>query len=202
MNFITHFHWIDIFCLIAFLRISYIASARGLINELIKCTGVLLAVFFSLQYYPAVMGDIFQEGPFSSLSKYVYFISFVVIFSLTLVIFYFIRKIAGVLFSAETYPLWQRWMGLFMGIIRAGLLISVGFFLVYLWPVSNAQMFTRTFSGSFFKKYFKNLAPSFYLKVFPLYKKMNNSEDINEEVKKYYEIEGYLLHGNKTRDRG
>ena len=174
--------WIDIFSLVVFIRVVYIALRRGILNEFVKFTGVFVASFFSLQYYSSFLGSVFGKAPFFFSRVWLNTISFFIIFLISTFVSFLIRRAVTLIFRREKYFLWERITAVVLGILRALLLVSVFVFFFYSVPFLKTGVIKST---SF--KITKGIAPAVYIKMYRVYRKINPPADINKEVEDYYE---------------
>jgi uncharacterized membrane protein required for colicin V production len=164
------------------LRIIYIAASRGIINEAVKLIGLLAASFFSLHYYSLFLAGVFTQKPFSFNRIHVDYISFLIIFIVTVSIFMLIRKILAVFTKKDDYPRWEKWSSLFLGMFRGSLMVSLLVFFISISPLP-AESIQESFSSRIFRK----IAPLIYIKTINCYKKVNPQAEVNKEVASYYE---------------
>ena len=182
MELFGKFHGIDVLCLALFVRILYIATQRGLLTETIKLSGVLFATFLSLHNYTAFLSAIFTREPFSFDREPLDVVSFFIIFSVSLLAFFFIRRSLVTIFSREIFSWKQKIASCILGFLRAALLISIFVFIGYQYSPLYQQV-----EDSFAFKMFARFAPATYRGVFFVYEKINPLAAINNEVVRYQE---------------
>jgi len=191
MELIDKFHIIDIFFLIIFLRIVFIAFSRGLLNEFIKLIGLSFASFFSFQYYSLFLGEVFGKEPFSFNQEHLNLISFLIIFFVVVFIFFLLRRAVVPFLKQKKYSLWEKGLASLLGCCRALFSVSIIIFILWLSPFSFKGVFK-----SFSYKKFKSIAPLSYLGSFKFYKTINPQSQLNKEVVTYYEAKEYLPRGD------
>ena len=174
--------WIDIFSLVVFIRVVYIALRSGILNEFVKLTGVFTASFFSLQYYSSFLGSVFGKAPFFFSKVWLNTISFCIIFLIFTFVFSLIRRVTALIFRREKYSLWERIAAVVLGALRALFLVSVFVFFFYPIPFLKTGVIKST---SF--RIAKGIAPAVYINTYRVYEKINPLADINKEVEDYYE---------------
>lgn len=187
---------IDVIAIILCVRIIYIAVSRGILKELFKIVGLMGGLLFAFQWYPFLTDRLQQKLLFVPVegNKILAFISFLVIFFGSSVIFSLVSMIVTSLFKKEEISVKEKRVAFFMGLVRFAFLYSVLLFAFYLSPV-NAGYFQNSFSC----RVLKNLAPALYVESVKVYNHFNHLNP-NEEVKKYYEIKGSLSKGDKVRN--
>ena len=183
--------FIDLIFLILCLRIIYISVSRGIVQESFKLIGLLVASFFAFHYY-SLLGDAIQNKISFLNREYLYFTSFLLILLGVRTVFNLLRLIVTLLFKIGHASPTERWLGLFLGGVRAVFLSSIIIFLLVLSPL-NPKYFSNSLSYAFFK----NIAPKIYLLSYNLYSKFNSSSVSNEEVERYYKTLGTTSEQNK-----
>ncbi len=169
---------IDIFFLIFFLRITYIAISRGFLREFCKILGLLSAAFFAFHFYFDLAEIIRIKINFIN-PAYLYSISFFLIFIVIKIIFSLINLIIN-LFLPKGEISGKKRIGLLgMGIFRSLFLFSTIFFFLSI-SSFNPSYFENSLSYNLSKK----ISPGFYLITAKIVKKFNNNFTINEEVDK------------------
>jgi len=175
--------FIDLFFLILCLRIIYVSVSKGVLQENFKVVGIFISSFFAFQYFSLLTNNINSKISFLN-PKYLYFISFLLIFLGIGIVFNLLWLIISLLFKQEQKEIGQpqKWLGFFLGSFRAFFLSSIIIFLLYLSPL-NSQYFNDTISY----RVFKNIAPKIYQLFFKFYSKFNTEARLNKEVEEYYE---------------
>lgn len=172
---------IDIFFLILFLRITYIAISRGLLREICKIVGLICAAFFAFHFYFDLAKIIRAKINFIN-PAYLYSVSFFLIFIVIKTIFSLLNLIIG-LFLPKGEISGRKRVGLLgMGIFRSLFLFGAIFYFLNLTSF-NPNYFKNSLSYNLSK----NISPGFYLVAGKIARKFNNNFKINEKVKKYLE---------------
>jgi len=181
---------IDIFFLILCLRIIYIAVSRGIVSEGFKLIGTLLGGLCAFRWYK-FLDTYTGRVPFLN-RQYLDFISFLAIFLSIHAIISLIRFIITSLFKRKEIPVKERWISLFVGMVRAVFLSSVFVFMMHL-SSPNPQYLTQSKST----RIFKNIAPKIYLVVARTMSGASGEESLtNKEVREYYETATFLSGDN------
>lgn len=128
---LSKFNWIDLVVLVLFLRMCFVGSKTGLIVELFKISGLILAVYISLHYFS-------QAGSFlndlvpplgAEVSDLICFIILAVLSYVTVAI---IREAFMRMVKTEATHVVDRWGGLVLGFCRSFMFISMIFIIFYL----------------------------------------------------------------------
>lgn len=177
---------IDIFFLILCLRIGYIAVSRGIVCEGFKFISVLIAGLSSLHWYKFL--NVYTERiPFLN-KQYLDFISFLAIFFSIHTIISLVRSIVTSLFKRKEIPVKERWVSLFLGIVRAVFLSSLILFMAHLSSRGSPHL-----AQSRALPIFKNIAPKVYLVVAGALSGVGDEKStLNKEVRAYYETATFL----------
>lgn len=149
MEIIKNFQWIDIVAAIVFIRVVYISTHHGLLNESIKLVGVVFAVFFAVEYYPVFFGT----GLGGIKKGILDFSSFLIIFLSVVGAFGLIRRFLSSIFKIEELPRWQVLTSVGFSVIRASIIVGAFIFFLNLTPLKKAS-----FSRSFFYDNFNGSA--------------------------------------------
>jgi len=174
------FNWLDLVSLLIIIRVIYIAVSKGFVVEFFKIIATLAGIFFSFQFYTDLGNFFLNHLPF--LGKDVAFLlGFVLIFSVIWLLIRYLRTILTFLFKVEPHTIIERWFSLFLGILRASLLISLMLFGIYL---LNTEYLNRSSETSLSFHLLRKFAPKTYLfignslsKVFP--KIETNSQNLD-----------------------
>ncbi len=189
MDFFRYFKLIDLVSFVLIFKALYAAVKYGLISEIIQGCAVVIATFFTFQYYP-----FFLKRFESALRQdYVHFLSFWVLLTAILIVFFVIRKLVVFLVHQPDNPgPAQRWAAVSIAIVRSMLLISV---LVFGYSIAPVQ--SKLFSGSLSERVFKNHAPLMYMMLYKGYGKIRPDAVENKEVVDYYEIKDTVRRDSK-----
>ncbi len=192
MKIIKSFLFIDLLSIFLILRIIYIALREGLISEGIKVIGSWCALFFSLQYYPLLLGGFKSEV---LKREYLNFFSFFLIFFGVLALFSLLRKMITTFVKRKNKTLIENAISFLLGGVRAGiLLIAFVFSFSLLSPKKNI------FRGSLSLRVFYRFVPKIYLYSFRVYKKLYPQAKLNKEVRRSYEVKGDLSRSSEERN--
>lgn len=173
--------FVDLFFLILFLRVVYIAISRGILCEIFKAVGLFIATIFAFHYYFS-FGNYVNKKILLVSKEYLYPLCFFLILISIGGIFSILRLIITLLVVKKkdvSFP--ERWLSAFVGWGRAIFLSSVVIFLLHQGPFERG-FFQKTISY----RMFKNITPKVYLAFFRFYKKVNPKAVLNKEVEKYY----------------
>jgi len=157
---IKQFKWFDLFILILLFRICYVALKTGFPTEVFKLLGTIFATLLSLHYY-TIISD-FLNARFSITAVPLEFMDFIIFailaemgyFTFSMLRFAFLRVV-----KVEAISLLNRWGGLAVGLMRAGLLIGL---LTYGATISSVKYLKSSVENSYFGKYTFEISPSLY----------------------------------------
>jgi uncharacterized membrane protein required for colicin V production len=141
--------WLDIFVIILFFRVCYVAIQTGVLVEVFKLFGTVLAVFFSLHYFRTLAE--FISTRFLGANGNIAWFDFVSSIALALLgygIFFAIRLIFCRVITMQTVPALQRWGGFIIGMVRGLLTVGLIVFIMALSPVDYMHKSVKSsFSG-------------------------------------------------------
>lgn len=181
LDVIRQLNWVDIFLVILFLRICYIAMNRGIVVELFKLLGAILSIYLALHYYTG--GADFLNARFSLKFLPLEFLDFFVFISLAFfgyLITLILRSAFFSLVKVETVSLLNRWGGFVLGIIR-GILLT-GLF-TYILAISTVIYFRDSVKDSYLGKTTLEIAPSVYCGLWNgLFSKFMLQEKLNQQI--------------------
>jgi len=169
------------------------------VNEFFKLLGVIFSLFFGFQFYSFLSNLILKHSSFNK--QLVQTLVFLAVFGFVNLIFKWVKTITIVLFKIEPHYILERWIAMFLGILRTFILVSVYFFAIYL---TGSDYFNRSMEQCFSYKYTKNISVEFYKFTFnAFYKKVSDEKKLalNKEVLDYYENKTNLPRDSKDRDR-
>lgn len=159
MDIIKQFNWIDIVVVILLMRMGYIALKNGLPSELFKFLGTVSSIYLSLHYYSS-WSAILKERTLKNMPlEFLNFFSFLVLVFLGYLIFVILRKLVLKLITVEPVEKLNQWGGFVLGIIRAGLMISL---LIFILVISNINYLKNSVEDSYLGKRIFNIAPTTY----------------------------------------
>ena len=174
-------NWLDVFVLIIFFRISYIAIINGLAVELFKLLGTLLAVYLSLHYYTPLADFIGNRLNLKSTPKEL--LSLLIFITLVIsgyLVFVILRKIFSRFIMLEPLPNLNKWGGFFFGIARFILCISL---IMYLFVISPSGYLRHSFNNSFSGRHLLKAAPGAYSSLWKgIISKFMTREKFNQDV--------------------
>ncbi|MCM8786824.1 MAG: CvpA family protein [Candidatus Omnitrophica bacterium] len=185
---------IDIIFLIIFFRIVYISILKGIAVEILKFIALIVALFFSFHYYsylPKLPQKFISFVPKERCA----FLIFIIIFLGILVIFSFLIKILSLLFDKKKeLSNLEKWIALFVGIIRFSFLVSILIFVASIFPISMVK--EKILANSISVGLFSKIAPFGYFSIVKLSKMINPNIEINMNIQKYYEVKRNLSKNN------
>jgi uncharacterized membrane protein required for colicin V production len=133
INFIKQINWVDIFIVILCARICYIAVKGGFPLEFFKFLGVVAALYLSLHYYVALSEVVFG---YISIAKeqisFVYLLIFIILALIGYLAFALLRNLFERFLKVEAVSTFNKWGGLFLGLIRSVLFSSLILFIFIL----------------------------------------------------------------------
>jgi len=160
---IRQFNWVDIFVIILLFRICYIAIKNGLVSELFKLSGTILAVYLSLHYYTFLSDIVRQRFITQKLSlEFLDFLCFVFLAVLGYLALVILRQVFSYFIKMEALPLLNKWGGLILGISRGFLLSSLVIFVLF---ISSITYLKNSVIDSYFGRRLFKIAPTTYGKV-------------------------------------
>jgi len=181
LDIINQLNWIDIIIVFLLLRVVYIATSKGVINELFKLMGVIFALFIALQYFTALSDAARSKTSFKNMPlQFVDFLFFLVLVPVSYLLFVVIREAFQRLVKTEIAPMFDKWAGFCLGVIR-GLLISslIAFALV----ISSIGYMKDSVRSSYLGRRMFYLSTSTYTTVYEgIISKFSNQEKINKTI--------------------
>ena len=182
MTFTSKFNWIDILAFIVLVRILYIAVSKGFVVEFFKCIATFLSLSFSFHYFTYVTDLLVRFLPFLN-ENTGYALSLIALYGLVWTLIKYVRTAIILLFKIEPHAVIERWVGLFLGLARGAVFLSVLFFTLYLFHgryVNNSLMHSFSFSAV------KQIAPASYRTMCGFYATFLPGLKPNEAVDKVY----------------
>lgn len=171
-------------CIIA--RIIYIGLAQGMIVELFKVIGMVVATFISLHYY--VKFAVFIQDAFPLAKSVREFLSFVFLWFLIVSVFAIVRSGWVIGFKADKISVLSRVIGGFLAIVRAALVCGMVFIFIFL---SGNRVYEKSARQSLAAFYLLNVSTGLYdsicdglLTVFPAEKKNTQVFELVNKGKK------------------
>ena len=187
LDIIKQFNWLDIIVVIILFRICYIAVKSGLLVELFKILGTLLAIYLSLHYY-TMLSDFFRNRiAVKSLPlEFLDFLSFTVLAILGYLIFVSLRDLFYHFIKMEAVPQLSKWGGLILGMGRG---ILLGGLIIFMLMISSVSYLKNSVKDSYSGKRLFKVAPATYSALWDnLMSKFATKEKFNStilEVQKY-----------------
>lgn len=183
LTILRQFNWVDIFCVILLVRISYVALKNGLPAEIFRLLGALLAVYLSLHYYINFSDYIVgQTSARNSLAQFLPFLSFVTLAILGNSIFLLLGRIFSRLIHMEAVSNLNRWGSLILGIFRSLLLISLIMFMFVVAPLAYTR---ESVKNSYSGRHLLKVAPVTYSWLWnSIMSKFRTKEKFNDAVLK------------------
>jgi len=175
-------NWIDIFSVIVLLRICYIAVKLGVISEIFKALGTVLAVYLSLHFYERLAGQLGTYPGIGNLPQSFLIVSSCIFLALA---GYALFRIMHFLFTkfvkAEPAALFNRWGGLLLGLLRGCLLAGFIFFIM---AASGGGYLRTSIKKSYAGERLFRIAPTTYTALWQgVVSHFSPREKSNERVK-------------------
>lgn len=125
-NILSQLKWFDIFLIILFLRICYIAMNTGISVEAFKLCGTICSVYLSFHYYNQLADFISKRLALESFPlDFLNLLTFVLLATFGYLIFFGLRLAFMRLVKMETISFLNHWGGLILGVFRGILLLSI-----------------------------------------------------------------------------
>ena len=182
LDLIKKLNWVDVFVIIALVRIGYVAFKTGFTIELFKLLGTLLAIYLSMHYFTIVSDTLIRRGATTENVplQFTDFISFLVLVIAGYLIFVFLRSIFYRFIKMEAALNLQKWGGFVLGIFRA--LLCVGL-IMFMLVVSSFDYFKDSVKESYIGKSFFKIAPATYSWIWNnVSSKFMNNEKFNNTI--------------------
>lgn len=152
--------WFDFFIIILLIRTCYIAIKCGIIIEIFKTLGTILAIFLSLHFYTFVSESLNSRFSISIIPlEFLDFLVFVLLAICGYFAFLILRMTFLRLVKTEAISLFNKWGGLTLGILRGILLIGL---VTYALVISSVVYLKTSVNNSYFGKTAISIAPSVY----------------------------------------
>ncbi|MFA5410606.1 MAG: CvpA family protein [Candidatus Omnitrophota bacterium] len=160
MGVIRQINWVDVFAIILFGRVCYIAVEKGFLSEIFKFFGTILTIYLSLHYYTA-LGDLLSGRlgiKFIPL-EFLDFLCFIFLSLVGYLFFIVVRQLFSRLFQIKAVPYLSRWGGLALGIARGILMVGLGVFML---AISSVTYLRESAVNSYLGKRAIHIAPAVY----------------------------------------
>ncbi len=179
MDIAGKFGIVDIFFLVIWLRIVYIATSRGLLRELCKAAGLFCAVFFTFHFYPHLSEVAINRFSFINLN-YLYPAAFLLIFAGVGLVFWVVNLLISLFLGQGEISAKKKLFLLGLGSVRAIVLVSFIFFffnLISFRPgyVKNSLVYNLS----------RKVSPVLYLSSVEAVKYFNRDFRLNRQVEDY-----------------
>ncbi len=156
MHFIKSLNWVDILMLALALRLVYIGLQTGIVTEIFKIFGLVLALFFSFQYFALVASVIkmvkIPEG-------IIFTVAFLVIWCFMELACMLIRQGLFMIFTIQAQSAVDKWGGAIIAVFRffvTGSMVLFAFFL------TGEKYLQTKASEAASSKYIVKVAPTIY----------------------------------------
>lgn len=178
---LSRINWIDVFVVMLFIRISYVALKTGFPIELFKLLGAFLSVYLAMHYYTSLSSSLAQKLNLKTLSAEVLnFAAFIFLAVLGYLVFMFLRVIFCRFIKMDAVPGLNRWGALLLGMARGFLLASL---ILYIFVISPLAYFGDSLEKSYCAKGIFKIAPFAYRAAWDgVASKFFTGEKVNETV--------------------
>ena len=144
---LTQLNWVDVFLILLFCRVCYIAVKAGFIAEFFKFLGTVAAMYCALHYYIAL-----SEWSIRMLAvdknrmpvHFVEFLCFLVLAIGTYVLVGIVRNMFTSAVKMEAVATLEKWGGLLLGSVRGILLCSLICFALVISTVDYLRVSVRS----------------------------------------------------------
>ena len=172
---------IDFFLFFIFLRVLYSAISRGIVCEAFKLLSLVIGSLLAFHYYSYVAVWLAGWAPFVS-KKNCNGIAFLSILLSVTSIGALVRKIITLLFPPKELSALEKWIALFLGMVRFVFLASI---IIYSACVLTGPGALVSQSVAF--RVFRNVAPSTYEFLGSIVVSLSDRFPVNKEVRNCYE---------------
>src|SRR3989338_439202 len=159
LDIIKQFNWVDIFVIIIFTRIGYVAIKSSLFNEFFKLLGTILAIYLSLHYFTN-FSDFFRSriSLKSAPLEFLVFFSLAALAALGYLTLAILREAVSRLVKIQPLAQLDKLGGLALGLTRAFLLSGLLVFLLAVSTIDYARHGVKaSYSGSHLFKFVPNI---------------------------------------------
>ena len=175
------FNFLDILILILLFRVCYVAMHTGLPVESFKLAGTLASIYLSLHYY-VFLSDLIQKKIDLSLMP-LEFADFLIFLFLAIIGYLLFMALRGVFFNfikLEAVAPLSKWGGLFFGILRGLLLVSL---ICFSMSISSVSYLNKSVKSSYLGSRLNQVAPNTYKWLWDgFFSKFMGSEKFNKEA--------------------
>lgn len=182
-------NWVDIFAVILFIRLCFIATKYGFAVEFFKLLGILASLFVSLHYYTAISDFVrarvqTQKMPLQFLD----FLFFMILAILAYLLFVLVRSAFYRFIKLEAVSYLNKWGALILGILRSFLTLSL---IMYMFVISSTGYLKSSVGDSFMGKRLFKIAPDTYAAIWNIFaSKFLTAEKFNNTV---LDVQGNFL---------
>lgn len=159
---IREINWVDICAAIVLLRALYVSVRNGLVVELFKLTGTVLAVYLSFHYYTvfsdAMAGRLPVLGEKIPL-RFLDFLSFLILAASGNLVFVALRIVFYRFIHLDAAIELNRWGGLILGLARGVLYAGL---IIFMLLISSISYFNKSVNNSYVGRELIKLAVSTY----------------------------------------
>ena len=182
LGILKQINWVDIFVLLLFIRVCFIAAKVGFPIELFKFAGTITAAYLSLHYYLVLSGYLINSLALEKKipAEFLEFIVFLVLAAGGYSIFMLLRSIFSRFLKMEAVSFLNKWGSMILGIARATILASL---IIFMFAISSIGYFKNSVKASYSGKRLFSIAPDTYSWLWnSVISKFTTSEKYNETV--------------------
>ncbi len=182
------FNWVDVFAVILFFRVVYVALKNGLAIEFFKFLGTLAAIYLSLHYYTHLSDWVRQRLVFAKENVPLEFLDFVCFLILAIVgylVFVLLRSIFNRFIKMEAVPNLNKWAGFLLGLARGYLFLGL---VIFSLVISSIPYFKNSVQKSYSGKYLFKVAADTYASLWEgLVSKFMPQDKFNQTIREVQE---------------
>ncbi|MDP3790581.1 MAG: CvpA family protein [Candidatus Omnitrophota bacterium] len=138
MQILSRINWVDIVVLILMVRISYVAFMDGLSHEIFPFFGTVAVFILSLHYYTG-LGEAISQNLGNMPAEVSNCLAFIILVVTLGFIIKFIKIILDKMVKVQWHPVIEKFGGLFVGILKAYVIIAMIVTILALIPLSYLQ---------------------------------------------------------------
>ncbi len=153
-------NWVDLVIIILLSRICYIAVRSGLLTELFKLLGIVLAAYLSMHYY--IVFSAYLSGRLGLKNIFGNFmdtISFLLLAIIGYLVFVGLRIVFVKFIKAESTPGLHKWGGIIVGTARGFILASM---FVFILAIAGPDYLHKSVVDSFSGRYWVKVGSGLY----------------------------------------
>jgi len=131
MDFLKNLNWVDILMAVILARIVYIGIKTGFVIEFSKFWGVFFSIFVVMHFYTrlAVFLEPHTKGLEPTALRVLIFLG---LWAMITFVFKLVRDGLTVLFTVQPHPIFDKWVGACVAVIRGLFICSLTFFVLLL----------------------------------------------------------------------